>query len=125
MSAAKWRAQPRLFAMAKCALPPPTPLEQQLSAAQLPAWETEYQFAPGRRWAFDVAWPAFQIALEVEGGTWVQGRHVRPLGFEEDCRKYNRAATLGWLVIRATTAMVRRGQVLGELRAAFHARGLE
>jgi hypothetical protein len=111
--------------MAKCDLPPPRPIEQQLEAAQLPPADPEFAFAPGRKWAFDFAWPPWKIALEIEGGTWVRGRHNSPLGYEEDCRKYNRAAVLGWLVIRATPAMVRRGQVLGELRAAFAARGLE
>ena len=122
----RWKLQPRLFPMLKAHLPPPTPLEQQLEEALLPPWVREYQFAwPARLWAFDYAWPDFKIALEVEGGTWSGGRHVQGQGYENDCRKYNAAAIDGWLLIRVTTTMVRRGEVVRQLRAAFRARGLE
>ena len=53
-------------------------------------------------WRFDFAWPAVQVAVEVEGGVWSGGRHVRPAGFLEDVRKYNIAAMMGWTVLRAT-----------------------
>lgn len=122
----RWKLQPRLFPMLKAHLPPPTPLEQQLEEAQLPVWTTEYQFAwPARLWAFDYAWPEFKIALEVEGGTWNGGRHVTGQGYENDCRKYNAAAIDGWLLIRVTTTMIRRHEVVPYLRRAFNARGLE
>jgi len=62
----------------------------------------EYRFDPDRRWRFDYAWPAFMIALEVEGGIWTGGRHTRGTGFLKDIEKYNRAALLGWRVFRCT-----------------------
>ncbi|MCB0041798.1 MAG: hypothetical protein KDE23_19075 [Caldilinea sp.] len=58
-------------------------------------------------WRFDRADLGSQVAVELEGGTWTQGRHVRPEGFAGDCAKYNAAALAGWLVIRLTGDMLR------------------
>lgn len=62
----------------------------------------EFLFHPARKWRFDVAWPWQRIALEVEGGAWVQGRHVRGKGYLNDMHKYSEAAALGWRIIRVT-----------------------
>lgn len=63
---------------------------------------TEFQFHPSRKWRFDYALPSLKIAVEVEGGVFTNGRHVKPLGFLGDMEKYNAAAILGWLLIRTT-----------------------
>ena len=42
------------------------------------------------------------VAAEIEGGTWVKGRHNRPKGFADDCEKYNVALLRGWRVLRFT-----------------------
>ena len=55
---------------------------------------------------FDFAWPQHMIAVEIEGGTWNQGRHVTGAGFAKDCEKYNLAALDGWSVYRFPTKMV-------------------
>lgn len=62
----------------------------------------EFRFAPPRRWHFDFAWENERIALEVEGGVWIKGRHTRPQGFLNDMEKYNNAAALGWRLLRTT-----------------------
>lgn len=62
----------------------------------------EYVFAPPRRWRLDYAIPSLHIALEVEGGVWTGGRHTSSAGFLKDMEKYNRAALLGWSVLRCT-----------------------
>jgi very-short-patch-repair endonuclease len=94
-----------------------------IQAAGLPAPIRELRFAPPRRWRFDYAWPARQLALEIEGGTWTGGRHVRGKGYEADCEKYNAAALLGWTVLRVTTAMMRDGRALALLERALRAPG--
>ena len=66
----------------------------------LPAPVAELQFEPLRRWRFDYSWPEAKIALEVEGGIWSGGRHIRGKGFIGDMAKYNHAARLGWRVLR-------------------------
>ena len=53
-----------------------------LLAVGLAAPIREHRFAPPRRWRFDYAWPDRRLALEVEGGTWTGGRHVRGRGYE-------------------------------------------
>lgn len=67
-------------------------------------WKPEYRFHPVRRWRFDFANPEFKIAIEYEGGVWRRGRHIRPVGFINDCDKYNAAALHGWTVLRYTTS---------------------
>jgi very-short-patch-repair endonuclease len=81
--------------------------------------ECEVDFAPGRKWRFDFAWPERKLAVEVEGGTWSGGRHTRGDGFERDCEKYNAAALLGWTVLRFTTAMVDDGRALETIERAL------
>ncbi len=60
----------------------------------------EYRFHPKRRWRFDLAIPECKIAIEIEGGSWVQGRHTRAKGYQGDMEKYNQAQLLGWKVFR-------------------------
>lgn len=62
----------------------------------------DHRFHPSRKWAFDFAWPDQRVAVEIEGGTLVKGRHTRAVGYEADCEKYNAAVTLGWRVFRYT-----------------------
>lgn len=72
----------------------------------------EFRFAPPRRWRFDFAWPASQLAVEVEGGTWQKSRHTTGNGFEADCEKYNTATTLGWRVLRVTPRQIHQGEAI-------------
>jgi len=73
-----------------------------LEVRGLPRPEREWKFDAKRRWRFDYAWPQQMIALEVEGGVWTGGRHTRGAGFLKDVEKYNRAAVLGWRLLRVT-----------------------
>lgn len=77
-----------------------------IRAADLPTPEAEYRFAPGRRFRFDYAWPDYMAAVEIEGGTWSNGRHTRGAGYEADCIKYNIATLKGWRVLRFTSGML-------------------
>ena len=91
----------------------------QLRIAQIPRPDLEYRFCDGRRWRFDYAWPDKMVALEIEGGIWIRGRHVTGLGYEKDCRKYSEAAVLGWKVLRVTPEMVENGEAMVLLRRAL------
>lgn len=91
----------------------------QAKAAKLPEFEREFRFDPTRRWRLDFAWHGPRVALEVEGGTWTNGRHTRGAGFEADCEKLSAAAIYGWCVIRATTGQVKRGEALAWVKEAI------
>jgi very-short-patch-repair endonuclease len=59
----------------------------------------EFRFCE-RRWRFDFAWPPHLVAVEIDGGIFVGGRHVDPMGGHNDRTKYNAAVALGWKVLR-------------------------
>jgi hypothetical protein len=90
-----------------------------LKDAGLPAPEIEYVFAPPRRWRFDYAWRDKHVALEVEGGVWTMGRHIRGAGFLADMEKYNRAAVREWCVLRVVPSQLCTAATIELLRQAF------
>lgn len=100
-------------------------LDAAIEQSGLPTPRREYVFALPRRWRFDYCWPAYNVALEVEGGTWVRGRHTRGKGFEADCEKYAEAAIMGWAIIRVTGKMVMDGRALSLIVRALSANGVQ
>ncbi len=72
----------------------------------LPVPVTEYRFAHtiGRRWRFDFAWCSspfkiYTLALEVQGGIFIQGRHSRGAAMLKEWEKLNEASCMGWRII--------------------------
>lgn len=88
-----------------------------VKALKLPLPEPEFRFAPPRRWRFDWCWQDRRLALEVEGGVFMRGRHTSPKGFLADIEKYNAATLLGWKVFRCTPQMINNGEVIALLEA--------
>jgi hypothetical protein len=84
----------------------------EMNLSELPGHKKEIIFHPVRKWRFDYSWPELKVALEVHGGIFTNGRHTRGKGFTEDKVKMNAAQLLGWIVIEATTAHVKNGQML-------------
>ncbi|MEN2997553.1 MAG: hypothetical protein ABDH28_00725 [Brevinematia bacterium] len=76
--------------------------------------EKEYRFAihRGFGYRFDYAIPSIKVAIEIEGGVYIYGRHNNPIGYTEDVIKYNIATLEGWRVYRFTTEMLRKGMVV-------------
>jgi very-short-patch-repair endonuclease len=72
----------------------------------------EFQFCE-RKWRFDFFF-AEGIAVEIEGF----GRHQRG-GFETDMEKYNRAALMGFKVLRFTTAQAKSGEAIATVLEAL------
>lgn len=72
----------------------------------LPEPIIHHRFHPTRRWEFDFAWLDRMIAVEMEGGVYTNGAHVRGKHYESDCEKYNEAQILGWRVYRFTVDML-------------------
>ena len=100
-------------------------LAVQLEQAGIP-FEREVRFHPERKWRSDFmvgqnfAWPVRgRYLIEVDGGSWVEGRHTRGKGFEADLEKLNAAALLGYRVLRFTPAMVEDGRAFAVIREAL------
>ena len=62
-------------------------------------------------WRFDFAWVSQKVAVELEGGIWTDGAHVRGGHYESDCKKYNAAQMFGWVVLRFTGGMLERDPI--------------
>jgi very-short-patch-repair endonuclease len=83
---------------------------QILVALGVPSPEKEYRFCPSRRWRVDYAWPEHKLAVEIEGGVWVYGRHNRPGGFMGDIEKYNALTMEGYHLLRFTPHQIKTGE---------------
>lgn len=95
------------------------PMNVALKLSGLNLGVYEYKFHPTRHWRFDFAWPELKLALEIEGGTRINGRHNRHKGYEADCEKYNEAQLMGWIVLRVTSEMVNDGRALRLIERAL------
>lgn len=86
----------------------------------------EWQFAPPRRWRFDLAWPyetragyAAPVAIEVQGGLFAQGRHNRGAAMLREYEKLNTAATLGWRILFVTPQQLCTTEFAQTIKAAL------
>ena len=89
----------------------------QIKMLGLPLPMREYRFYSKRKWRSDFVWPAQKLIVEVEGGIFTAGRHVRPNGYQKDCEKYNMAARLGYAVLRFTPHDVKKGTALVDIES--------
>lgn len=84
-----------------------------LREARLPGLVRAAPFGP---WTIDLAFPAVQVAVEVDGWAW----HSDPERFRTDRRKQNALVAAGWTVLRFTWSDVhdRPGETVGRIRRA-------
>jgi very-short-patch-repair endonuclease len=85
----------------------------------LAPFEREFKFHPTRKWRFDFAWPLKKVAIEVQGGGWVSGKHSRPAGMAKDAEKLNEAQNLGWQVYIITQDMIKEGNWVHWIKKAL------
>jgi very-short-patch-repair endonuclease len=76
-------------------------------ALGIPSPKMEYQFLRTRKFRFDFAWLDHKLAVEIEGGVWISGRHTRGHGYISDMEKYNLATKDGWRVLRFTPKQIK------------------
>jgi hypothetical protein len=83
----------------------------------IPVPDFEFTFHNERQWRFDLAWPMDNLALECDGGIWIQGGHNRGAQIKKTWEKENEANILGWHILKfepnelctdATAKMIKR-----------------
>lgn len=86
-------------------------LSLELEFSDVPEWERDFQerYAKSKRskrYRGDFAHIPSRSIIEIQGGTYMRGRHVTGSGYERDARKYNLAMMSGWKVylLTSTTA---------------------
>tara|TARA_Y100000592_G_scaffold39662_1_gene62971 strand:+ start:543 stop:896 length:354 start_codon:yes stop_codon:yes gene_type:complete len=84
----------------------------------------EHRFHPVRRWRFDLAFLKSRLAIEIEGGVWISGRHNRGKGFISDMDKYNEAVLESWYILRFTPQDVKIGKALQTINRFFKGDGI-
>ena len=120
---------------------------QVWAAAGIATPQVEYQFDTTRKWRFDFAWPKNQqigdgrsemggkaqpqlpsanchllaggVALEVQGGLWVRGRHTRGAGQKNDMEKFTAAAVAGWRILYCQPSEVTSTRMVNNIKAAL------
>lgn len=98
-------------------------LEVQLQGAGI-EFDREVAFYPGRRFRADFH-VGLGLLVEVEGGVWVSGRHVRGSGFESGCEKQALALLRGFRYLRVTSAQVEDGRALEWIKGIIELEAVE
>ena len=94
------------------------PFDRLCELSGLPTPQAEVRFSR-RRWRWDWAWPDAKVALEVNGGVWVRGKHSRGAGQLNDFAKWSEGAALGWRVIHTTPDGLESTMLLDQIRRAL------
>lgn len=71
--------------------------------ALLPYMASEFQFDPVRKFKFDYCFPAWKVAIDLQGGIYSHGRrsgHTSVKGMENDMDKINLAQNCGWVMFQ-------------------------
>ncbi len=76
----------------------------------LPEPVREYRFRNDRRWRVDYCWPTAKLAVEIEGGAFLYGRHNRPASYIKDIEKYNALCLAGYHLLRFTPRQLTTGR---------------
>lgn len=108
-------------------LPTRSPKQSRLELAFSRKWrslypdiplESEVVFAKPRKFRFDFAHLETKIAIELQGGNFVRGRHTRGAALAKEYEKLNIAAENGWRMFFLDGNMVRK---VGNYRAIANA----
>lgn len=79
----------------------------------------EWRFHPVRKWRFDYAFPKEMVAVEIDGGLFIGGRHSGGMGQKRDFEKLNAAAEMGWRVFHFTPGERLKTTTLTQLHNAL------
>ena len=91
----------------------------QIKCEKLPIPKREFRFHPTRKWRSDFVWEKQRLIVEVEGGVWTKGRHVRGGGFIKDCEKYNNISLMGYKLLRVCEPHIKSGKAIKWIKQAI------
>lgn len=94
----------------------------ELQRAGLAGYVRNHRFDPRRRLELDFAWVSAKVAVEVQGGIYSRGAHVRPAGYKRDAEKARRAQLMGWMVFPCTAEDVRTRAIVADVETALELR---
>ena len=94
-------------------------VSQTFKTCGLPKPVFEYRFHPVRKWRIDVAFPDSKVALEVQGGIFIQGRHSRGAAMLKEWEKLNALAGMGWRVLYCQPKDLLMSETIESLREAL------
>lgn len=99
-------------------------LLNRIEQAGLPLGEAQVKGIPGRKFAFDRAWPDAvpPVAVDVQGAIYVRGGHSTGVGIERDTEKACLAALAGWRYLPVTEKQIKAGQAVEWIAAALGVR---
>jgi len=85
----------------------------------VPEPEFEHKFCE-RKWRFDLVWIAGSLlAIEVQGGLFSGGAHVRGSRMLQEFDKWNRATVIGWRILFVTPQQLLTKQTVDMVRACL------
>jgi very-short-patch-repair endonuclease len=96
-----------------------------LWAATYPELDLHYelQFAHPRRFTFDFASVQAKVAVEIQGGVWIEkSGHNSGNGLRSDYEKAKLAAEFGWVLLPITAEQVECGDTLGRIAKVIKGR---
>ncbi len=94
-----------------------------IRADKLPTPERQFRFCE-RLWRFDFAWPEVKVVVDVQGGIWNRGGHVRGRGYLNDCEKLNTAILLGYKVLYVCSIHIENGMAIKWIKNALNIENL-
>lgn len=113
---------PRVPTLTELAPPEHQPYYAMLCALlrphQIPPPTPEFRFDPERLWRLDFAWPRAKIALEIDGGLFLNGGHNRGAALLRQYEKQNAATLAGWKIFRFAPNQL--AQAADMIREAFN-----
>ena len=80
-----------------------------------PLFERQFRIHPKRRFVADFYFPNVKgtpLVIECDGGGWINGRHSRGAGIENDSEKSFFIAAMGARLMRVTPNLVRNGKAV-------------
>ena len=87
-------------------------LLQQISRRNLPPPVEEHRPLEARQWRIDLAWPTLRVGIEIQGGAFSGGRHVRGKGYEADRHRNNTLVVAGWRLLEVTPRQIKAAEAI-------------